>query len=166
MIILRQKTFSMKEEQLKELLYFTPDNIKKLPQPIQKYYQYGINKDLYKLAQLQNTIGLDCVLGPIPCPDEFEEEKNGQIYRSLFGWDIEDIDLDHADIWYDESGNLYKKSGIIFKSFNKIGVNDLKDYLKKQIIEDDEIGETYKDDKNYKQIVSLEKQIISKIDKL
>jgi hypothetical protein len=38
--------------------------------------------------------------------------------------------------------------------------------LKKQIIEDDEIGEAYKDDKNYKQIQSLEKQIISKIDKL
>jgi len=106
------------------------------------------------------------MVGPIPCIGMFTEEKNNQIYKSLFGWGLDDIDLGSANIWYDKSGNLFRKSGIIFKSFKQIGINELKDYLKKQIIEDDEIGEAYKDDKNYKQIQFLEKQIISKIDKL
>ena len=165
MIIARQKFFSMKEENWKEQMS-TPSNLKSLPSPIQRYYQSGINNDFYKLAQIQGTISLNCMVGPIPCPEMFTEEKNGKTYMSLFGWSMDDIDLGLIDIWADESGNLYKKSGVIFKSFKQIGINELKDYLKKQIIEDDEIGEAYKDDKNYKQIVSLEKQIISKIDKL
>ena len=163
MIIVRQKAFSMRAERVEKIMA-SPSNLKELPQPIQKYYQQGINKDFYKLAQLQNSG--EYMVGPIPCIGMFTEEKNNQIYKSLFAWSLDDIDLSSANIWYDESGNLYKKSGVIFKSFKQIGINELKDYLKKQIIEDDEIGEAYKDDKNYKQIASLEKQIISKIDRL
>ena len=155
----------MKEENWKEQMA-TPEDLSSFPKLIQKYYQLGINKDFYRLAQLQDTISLDCMVGPIPCPNMFTEKNNGKNYKSLFGWGIDDIDLGNADIWYDEDGNLYKKSGIIFKTFKKIGVNEFKDYLKKQIIEDDDIGEAYKDDKNYHQIAILEKQIISKIDKL
>jgi hypothetical protein len=155
----------MKEEYWKELTDY-PSNLKELPVPIQKYYQFGINKDLYKLAQLQGTIAFDCMVGPIPCPGEFTKEKDGKTYKSIFGYGIDDIDLGNADIWYDENGDLYKKSGIFFKSFKKINTNELKDYLKKQIIEDDEVGEAYNGEKNYQQIVSLEKQIISKINRI
>ena len=149
-----------------EKIMASPSNLKELPQPIQKYYQLELNKDFYRLAQLQNTIVDECMIGPIPCLDEFDKKKGNKIYKSLFSHDLDSLDLGQADIWYDEGGNLFKKSGIFIKSFKQIEVNDLKDYLKKQIIEDDEIGEIYKDDENYKQIVSLEKQIISKINKI
>lgn len=160
-----QKSFSMREEDLKRRIA-SPSNLKNLPIPIQKYYQSGINKDLYRLAQLQGTVATDYVVGPIPCPGEFTKEKDGKTYKSIFGYSIDDIDLGKADIWYDENGDLYKMSGIFFRSFKQININELKDYLKKQIVEDDFVGEAYKGDKNYQQIVSLEKQIISKVDRI
>ena len=164
-LLAAHKFFSMKEEDLKRRIA-SPSNLKNLPIPIQKYYQSGINKDLYRLAQLQGTIDINCMVGPIPCPGEFTKEKDGKTYKSIFGYSIDDIDLGKADIWYDENGDLYKMSGIFFRSFKQININELKDYLKKQIVEDDFVGEAYKGDKNYQQIVSLEKQIISKIDRI
>lgn len=156
----------MTSKYIEETMTSVPANLKSLPKPIQKYYQLGINKDFYKLAKLQDTIKMGLCVGPIPCIDVFTEEKNSVTYKSLFGWNFDYIDLGHADIWYDSKGSLYKKSGIIFKSFKQIGIGEFKDYLKKQLIEDDFLGEAYKEDKNYQQIVSLEKQIVNKIDKL
>lgn len=153
-------------ESIEKTMTSIPANLKNLPKPIQKYYQTGINMDFYKLAKLQDTIKMGICVGPIPCVDVFTEEKNNVTYKSLFSWDFDSIDFGRADIWYDDKGNLYRKSGIIFKSFKKIGVDELKDYLKKQLIEDDFLGEAYKEDKNYQQIVFLEKQIVNKIDKL
>ena len=92
MIIIRQKSFSMKEEDLKRRIA-SPSNLKNLPIPIQRYYQLGINKDLYRLAQLQGTVATDYVVGPIPCPGEFTKEKDGKTYKSILGYSIDDIDL-------------------------------------------------------------------------
>lgn len=166
MKILRQKAFSMKEENIKKILIFTPKDLNKLPKIIQNYFKSGISNDLYKLAQLENTLQYDYVVGPVPCIGKFSSEKNGQIFKSVFSQDLDLFYLDKADIWMDESGNLYKKSGIIFSSFKQINNKELKDYLKKQIIEDDLIGEAYKEDANYSKIVALEKQILAKIDRL
>ena len=70
----------MRAERVEKIMA-SPSNLKELPQPIQKYYQQGINKDFYKLAQLQNSG--EYMVGPIPCIGMFTEEKNNQIYKSL-----------------------------------------------------------------------------------
>lgn len=155
--VLKRKYYSMLVDNVEESYLKTPENLKDLPEIIQKYYRSGLNKDFLKLIRLQNCHEFNPF--PVPVLDGSVEKDE---YTPVFAKDQDLKDLGSYKIYVDSNNNLVEKSGMFFKKFTPINKEKFKDFLL-ETLKYENFGEDWSEHVNGDKIISLENIIRKKI---
>lgn len=126
MIVKRLKVFSYgKDYEHLEYRYSRPNSkvLNSLPEIIRNYYKVGLNDDFLELIKKSGLIS-DSPF-PIPVLDSPAKGK----YRPLFSADLDSDYLGSYLLYYDDGGNLYKDTGLFWKSYKLINNEEFKKIL-------------------------------------
>lgn len=160
MRVLRQKVFSLLTERIREEYLIKPGDFDKFPKIVQNYYLQGINKDFYDLINLQGCHGFN----PFPTPI-LDKKPNKDGYIPLFAENQDYADLDNPTVYY-KDGVLFKKTGIFFKKIVPMSDLEFKSFLLNSMINEDDLGQEWKQHPNGNRIIAIEEKMERKINRL